>query len=1076
MSKKVNNPANPPHPGKFISENTILKVAELDILDVIGEEITIKNYKACCPFHEEKTASFSINKIKNTYKCFGCGKAGNSIQFIMEIHKRTFVEAIEFLCEKNGIQVEYENNFDPLKFQAEKDEKKVLIELLQYCHKKYIEALFINDYEAALNYLIQQRGLSLEIIKEWGIGFAPNDSRFITPSLVNNGKLSAAVEASISVTKDGKNNDFYRNGVIIPIQNESGILSGFAIRSLDTSGKFPKYLNPRDSKVYHKNEIWFGLYQAITARAFAQKNSNPFAFIVEGYFDVITCQEAGLLNTVCACGTSITDPQIKKLKKYVNHVVLMLDQDKAGIKSTLKNIDSFLQAGYRVELVELPDGKDPDEYIRQYKDEIPVNEHILSLCQDATMWKASKLYSNAHNEDDKALAIDEIIVMLLCISNESKQAGYIKAIQTKFKLGQLLKTGVKKATELKLAKEKHANDKAIIEGKGIRNEDAGLPDDFAGEISPFLKYGVYAYKGLYYSKGKAGVYPISNFTMKILYHIGSNRDQAHKIISVTNEYGFNVVFSINTDDYITIGGFKKALARKGNFVFKGNDSDLSRLQEFLQETQLDSKAIEILGFNKRYGFYAFANGIVPLHGTSSINFIKSDETGILIINDQAFYLPAFSKMFEEKDEMYLTEKKFIYQLPENEISINEWMQLFAAAYGEKSIAAILFFIGSLYRDVLLSVHKCYPILNCYGQRGSGKGKMVDSLMRMFGEPQDQIMLGGESTGKGFMRKFGQLKNAIVWLDEYKNNLPVKIIENIKNIYDAIGYTVAKMSNDSQTNILSILSACILSGQEMPVQEPALFTRVIMLLFEPGKFNDEQRKAFFKLKKIEEDGLSYLTAQILLFRKIFEQDYQERYDIIFKEFLKEVNDPEIDDRMIMNVSILAAVYVVLKDEINFPFTYKEVKAFLIDNMKYQASILKGNDDVAKWWQVVEQLAHLKLIVEGRDYLIESGFLYIRLRTVHPLYLKELRSRGDNHFLSISTLENYIKTDKSTFVSSEKKKNFEGLYTTCYQVIYDKLGIDLIKNTDGPGYFNNNLNGNSALSNQLQEAEPEELPFG
>ena len=179
-----------------------------------------------------------------------------------------------------------------------------------------------------------------------------------------------------------------------------------------------------------------------------------------------------------------------------------------------------------------------------------------------------------------------------------------------------------------------------------------------------------------------------------------------------------------------------------------------------------------------------------------------------------------------------------------------------------------------------------------------------------------------------------------------------------------------------------------------------------------------------MKKIEESGLSYLTAQLLSFRKQFETTYQQQYDIVFKEFIKEVNDRDIDDRMIMNVSMLATVYYVLKNEIDFPFSYDEAKSFLISNMRYQASILKGNDDVAKWWQVVEQLAHLKQILEGRDYILEDGFIYIRLRTVHPLYLKELRSRGDNHFLSISTLENYIKNDKSSFISSEKKKSFEG----------------------------------------------------
>lgn len=1077
LKKKAANDHSSTRP---ISEKTIRKTTELGIVEVVSSDIKIKSNKACCPFHDEKTASFNLAPKKNIYKCFGCGAGGGPIEWVKKFHRKNFYEAVLYLCEKFNIEIEFDDSIDIVAFQQKRKFRKELVNILVEVSIKYYQAIHKQENAAALNYLVEQRGLTLEAVKEWNLGFAPNDIRFITPGLVSGGKLIAGAETGICVSKDGKNYDFYRNGIIIPIHNEHGELVGFAMRAMPGNSKAPKYLNPKETVLYQKSNIWFGLFQAVTARAFSvNKTSSPFVYVTEGYFDVITCHEAGLINTVCACGTAITPSQIKKLKKYVNHVVLMLDGDSAGINSAIKNIDSFLQEDFRVEVIELPDGKDPDEFFRTVEINTDHNsiEEVLPKKEDAVIWKASKLLNDANTIDDKAMAIDQIVLMLLCISSTVKQSAYVETLQKKFSIkNQLLKKEVKQANERKESAAKHAADKAIIEGKSIRNEDAGLPEDYKGEISPFLKYGVYAYKNVYWSKGKAGVYSISNFIMKILFHIDSNRDQAYKIISVTNEYGYNVVFSINTDDYITLGGFKKALARKGNFVFKGNDSDLSRLQEYLQETQLDSKAIDVLGYNKRFGFYAFSNGIIPLSDTTSIDFIKSDETGILTFNQKAFYLPAFSKMYEEKDEMYLNEKKFIYQLPDNTISVNEWMQLFTAAYGEKSIAAILFYIGCLFRDILLSIHKCFPLLNMYGQRGSGKGKMADSIMRMFGEPQDQIMLGGETTGKAFMRKLSQFKNAIVCLDEYKNSLPAKLIENLKNIFDSIGYMTAKMSNDNQTNYFPILSGCLLLGQEMPTVEPALYTRVIMLTFEPGKFSDEQRKAFVKIKRIEEDGLSYLTAQILAFRNLFEQSYQEQYDRIFKEFIKEVNDPEIDDRMIMNVSMLATIYNVLRDQISFPFSYGEMKNFLITNLKYQASILKGNDDVAKWWQVVEQLAHLKLIMEGRDYLLEDGFLFIRLRTVHPLYLKELRSRGDNHFLSISTLENYIKSDKSTFISSEKKKSFDGLYTTCYQVVYEKLGIDLIQNSSSPFTPQNSQFFYDKSNTESQDLLKDELPFG
>ncbi|CAN5398325.1 hypothetical protein BH11BAC5_BH11BAC5_48680 [soil metagenome] len=1064
-------------PYKRFSENTLTKLYNaLDIEDIklILPDVVFKNKKTCCLFHDEKTPSASLDPKKNIYKCFGCGWAGNLIKVIKQYLNKSFPETVELLAEFYKVPIEYDENFDPEKYQAEKDIEQEQINILEFAHNKYVNLLHSPAGSIALEYLINERGLTIEQIKDWKLGMAPDNWRFLTPGLVSSGKLAVAVAAGICLTKDGKNFDVYRNGIVIPIHQKNGKLAGFALRSLPGNDKAPKYINPKDSDVYHKDKILFGLSQAITARAFTK---TKFIYLTEGYFDVITCHEAGLLNVIASCGTAITDGQIKEIAKFTKHVVLFLDGDAAGIKAGIKHIDAFLTNGFKVEIIELGAGEDPDSYVQAYqkgKNELPIQDDLQELHQDAVLWKGKKLYKNAASPDDQVIAIDQIINTLLSISNEVKQNAYVESLQKDLKIkNSILKKELKKAIELRDRKAKSLQEKSMIEGKSLRNEDAGLPDDYPGDIRPFLKYGVYEYKGVYYAKGKQGIYAVSNFVMKILFHIDSSQDLAYKIISVTNEYGFNIVLQINTDDYITLGGFKKALARKGNFVFKGNDSDLSKLQEYLQESQVDSRLIDTLGFSKRYSFYAFANALIPLSNDKEPEILKPDSLGIVDCNGKSFFLRAMSKMYEDKDEMFLSEKKFIYIEPANTILFNQWAECFSQAYGEKSIAAILFFIASLFRDLMVSVHKCFPILNMYGQRGSGKGKMIDSLMRMFGESQDQIMLGGESTGKGFMRKFAQLSNAIVWLDEYKNSLPPKLIENLKNIFDVVGYTTAKMSNDMQTNVTPIRSSCILSGQEMPTAEPALFTRVIMLQFEPGKFTEKQRTAFQKLKKLEEGGLSYLTCQILPHRKIFEGRYQDNYEIIFKDFIKEVNNNDVDDRLIMNISMLAAVYVTLQDVIDFPFKYQDVKAYLLNNMNNQFTLLQGSDDLGKFWQVFENLCNTGLATEGIHYMIYDGILIFRMKLVHPLYVKHLVSLKDQHILTKDTLENYIRSDKNIFIG-RLRKQFSDLYAYGFAVKFEKLQIEISQT----GLV---VSGNGSLldaNNQVQQSDrpAEELPFG
>lgn len=669
--------------------------------------------------------------------------------------------------------------------------------------------------------------------------------------------------------------------------------------------------------------------------------------------------------------------------------------------------------------------------------DIELNPDTVTLSFAA---KCEKMLANVgDSQTARLLAIEELCAEI------AKEPSLIQRTELIAKLAQVFE--YKKQPLTRTVSDLIAQQKERAKTEEVAS--LGLPHGVNEEEA--LEFGIYIYKGRYWAIGQKGKYQISNFLMKVLYHVKTSDVAAYRLIEIKNVYGKESIINLNTDDFVSLGAFKKVIARFGNYIFQGVDSDLGKLQEKIQRDEKPTRLVQTLGWNKRGSFYAFANGIVPcpLKPTGEeIPFIPTDEYGIIETEEQIFFIPANSKIFEDKESQFTNDKKFIY-MPSTHTDFQKWSAQLYKVYGKKSIIGTLFFLSALFRDIIfIAIGRRFPILNLYGQRGSGKGTFMESYLWPFGKPQDQIMLGGASTVVGFMRKFAQFSNAFVWLDEYKNNLPLKIIESLKNIYDGIGYERGKKDNTFETESIPINSACVLSGQEMPTAEPALFTRVIMLSFKPGKgFTDDDRREFNALKKMQEQNLSHITAGIVRHRSVFIEKFKTEFDTIFPQIIKRTNNKEVDERMMLNISVLAATYKVASEFLTFPYTYEQVESFLIENMKDQYTILAGSDDIAKWWQVVENLFTQKIIEEGRDFELDNGYLYLRIQQVHPLYQKELRARNDPHFLDKATLEHYLEMDAALFAEKTRCRFKDGSNTSTYKFVYRNLGINLMRKKAG-----------------------------
>ena len=356
-----------------------------DIVDTVERRIKIKRagsgYTGLCPFHDEKSGSFHVSPAKGMYKCFGCGKGGDSISFVMEHDKLPFAEALERLAQDLNIPIEYDKTGKE-EAPEKKERKAEMAAVLRYANEKYMASLAqAPDESTAITYLTQ-RGITRQVAQQWDLGWAPMDFKFLTSSLINMGRFQPGVDCGILSSKEGKSYDFLVNRITIPIRDHNGNIITIAGRQLPevagNNGTPPaggtggaKYLNGRESELYSKSRTWYGLYEANRARAIKDMG---YAYIVEGYFDVIGMHEAGLQNTIAACGTAITEDHVHFLKRYTEHVVIMQDGDAAGIKSMLKAIDLFLAAGFKVEVVELPHKQDPDEYIRWLSTPRPLSE------------------------------------------------------------------------------------------------------------------------------------------------------------------------------------------------------------------------------------------------------------------------------------------------------------------------------------------------------------------------------------------------------------------------------------------------------------------------------------------------------------------------------------------------------------------------------------------------------------------------------------------------------------------------------------------------------------------------------
>ncbi len=423
----------------MISQTTIQQIlGRIDILDVVGGFVKLKkrgaNYLGLCPFHNEKTPSFTVSPSKELYKCFGCGKAGNTISFIMEHEKYSYVDALKWLANKYGIEIEETFQNDEQRQQMQVADSLYIVNAFaqQFFSTQLLETE--EGQDIGLSYL-KERGFREDIIKKFQLGYSPEQrDAFTKEAIAKQYNTEILIKAGLIANRNDQLMDNYRGRIIFPIHNHSGKVLGFGARILKTNDKAPKYINTPENEIYIKSKILYGSYFARQAIDKADE-----CLLVEGYTDVVSLHQAGIENVVASGGTSLTPDQLRLIRKYSNNLTIIYDGDSAGVKAALRGLDLALEEGLNVKLVLIPDKEDPDSYVNKvgaaaFKDFIQKNKKDFILFQLEVALKDAGNDSVKKTEVVNRMA--ETISKINKAEDFTKQQDYIKQCSQVLKIDE----------------------------------------------------------------------------------------------------------------------------------------------------------------------------------------------------------------------------------------------------------------------------------------------------------------------------------------------------------------------------------------------------------------------------------------------------------------------------------------------------------------------------------------------------------------------------------------------------------------------------------------------------------------
>jgi len=1019
----------------YISKSFIDRLLDdTKLEEVIQDFVALKkegaNFKGKSPFVDERTPSFVVSPVKQIWKCFSSSKGGNNaISFLMEQGK-SYPEAIEYLANRQGKTIEYEDTKEAKAYQ----EKLVKINELRPVLKRGIATYMaefkkLPDNHPAKHEVFNHRQYNQDIIDTYQIGFAPGN-KFIYNKLKENGLVKAGEDVSLISTKQGVSNDFYYNRVTYTIFDANGEAISIAGRDLQSDTNL-KWLNGKTTTLYSKEFTWYGLHIAK-----AEIRSTGTAYIMEGYNDVIAFQTHGIRNTVAPCGTSIHINQIRTLKKYANVAVFFMDPDKAGKTSTLKNVKRFFEVGFSVYVI-TGQNEDPDDFVRNqwpniesyYTNKITEDENPktkdgkkeIEALQNCISGKNIKPWFDAEiatvdgfkllldqmaeaNEVEKAKKTKELCDLLSKLEDDSMIEVYKLWLKKESGVGASLINGWIKDFK----QERDAETAA----KYLENNEYELPKgvEMTEQILNDIKrYQMFQAKNQIFTQNS--IEPpykfkqCSNFSVFIIQHM---RDEnfPKKLVSAENIFKESFVFDVPSDTFNVSAAFQKAMTNFGNFRWHGRSDDLTRLQALLFDKMGNGRSLDVLGWQVE-GFFLFNNLVVVPNGEN----IVPDKNGCFKFKGVSYYVPSANVIYKDNPYKYQPQKNFRH-IP-GTISELELFNKIYRVHGKHAISSIFHAIACMFHDLVAKHLKGFPINFSYGPPGTGKDELNHAVRSLWGVPQVATNLeGGNSTATASIRELAQFNNALIEWSEYARG-DSKLEGTIKSLWDLRGKKTGNIESKIATDNIPILSGVALTGNEYPDQ-PATITRLVWNDMNRTDFTEEDEKYFNELNDDIDAGITHITVKIIKQRSMVEANFNKEYRLLMDVYQRRL--PDANKRMLKNISTLTAFYNILKNVIDFPFDTNTILDHFTTVTENQMRKLTSSSIITRWWDCF--LASMRgtlqdQILVGRDLKLEGSLLYFQFTNCYSKVQRQWFSQYRDAAPAKATMKEAIEKEASYF---------------------------------------------------------------
>ena len=932
----------------MISDKTIEAVRNLDIEEVLksaGLEFRRRGSTmfAHCPFHSEKTPSFSITPGRNLWYCHSCHRGGDGIRFYMEREGMDFLQAVEAIAKANNLHIEYTREEQTDEQREAAKLKESVLAAVALVHKFFFDQLRVelsDEARAAREYAYSR--WPEDFCSTCGIGLAPKDSKPLIEYCKSKAITEDLLLQSGIYRKDEKSGRIYtlfRNRLVIPIRDRFGRVIAFTARYLgdDKADNVGKYVNSSNSSVFTKGESVFGIDRASRCRDALYYN------IVEGAPDVLRLQSIGLENTVATLGTAWSGAQFDILKKHIQSLCFIPDSDPPkdepfgpGFKAVMTNGAEAVRRGFDVTVRELPfnEEKADDDAIILHKndaDEYILTPEIYAAIPEKPfiLWLAEKKFSVASSLAEQRVIVAEVADLLRhikddaiadeCIASLAKINGTVKAWKA-----------------------------AVSRSKGEARQRAAKsdPKNEAERRKELLRQcNLSIIDNCFYTYDEGEAVRLSNFFLESLYHI-KDETNGTRLFRMVNKFNEAVEIEFRESELCSLTTFQQRVGSVGNYIWRAKIDKLNNVKEYLYRGTRSAERVRKMGWDAVNGFFAFGNGVF-----NGDRFLSVDDLGIVeTAPNRSFYIPATSKMYENNPEIYQFERLFIHE-NRSGIKLYDFAVQLVRVFGDNAKIAFCYLLATLYRDVIFNRTRHFPILNLFGEKGTGKTTLATSLQSFFIHSVDPPNLGVTSV-PAMNDRVSQAVNSLVVFDEYKNDLDVRKIAYLKGLWGGGGQTKKNQNTDGMAAQTIISTGIALCGQDKPTQDMALFTRVLFLAFSKTSFSKPERDAYEDLVAMCSLGNTHLTLEVLSHRALFEKNFSNAYSLTKSELSKIVEGEKIHDRIFGNWIIPLAAFRTLESVLSLPFSYNDLLTVAVAGMRLQNETAQESSEMGDFWEALQ----------------------------------------------------------------------------------------------------------------------------